>query len=295
MKQDLILLGGKAYEECEVIMLSTKKINGEYENSNICRRNSFGEHAKEVPEGTLNYLKDLNSRDRFNNLWTPQHLYILRPFLEAQDNDWLLNIKYSAEKPEKSIPFQKNFKYDSNDIWYRKIIATTNSSLLYTPEKDKDFRGSQYEAKYQLPRPSNEFLMAYCKANGGIKKVYVEYDRIEIETLPVQIEYNLKVAQDNTITIKKVELSVEEAAEKFFEGLATGNKFEANFREYKEAFKGFFTKGVEWRNNNPKKTYTIDDLKKAFYAGREEESYNLDNGRPALKYNIFEEWIENNL
>lgn len=54
----------------------------------------------------------------------PQHLYITSSE-EIKEGDWLINIKLNNGEP-----FKKDFKYDSNDVWYKKIILTTDPDLI---------------------------------------------------------------------------------------------------------------------------------------------------------------------
>lgn len=110
----------------------------------------------------------------------------------------------------------------------RKIIATTNSKL-------------------NLPRPSNDFLKAYCKANGKIDEVYVEYIQ-EIEQYTDDVFPNrLKVAPDGTITVKKVELDIEEAAKEFFKKCEIDPLWQGG--DVKELI-NIFKAGAEWYKNN---------------------------------------------
>lgn len=97
---------------------------------------------------------------------------------------------------------------------WKKIIATTDKSLkVLTTDKNKITTGiSIYENS--LPRPSNDFIQAYTKAQGkGFEEVLVEV--LKDADCKVSVERNcsfpncdcnkisrLKVASDNTITIR---------------------------------------------------------------------------------------------
>src|SRR5690606_21909626 len=62
-----------------------------------------------------------------------------------------------------------------------------------------------------LPRPSNDFIKKYCEL-GGIDEVLVEYELLNLNSYNSETigydsfpTYKLKVAPDNTITIKPVQ------------------------------------------------------------------------------------------
>lgn len=99
--------------------------------------------------------------------------------------------------------------YDKESNKLLKVIATTNENL-------------------NLPRPSNEFIIKFCKNKGNISDILVEYEtlkRVESSTnyelddiinedgeKIISIDRSeffqlttLKVAKDNTITIRKIE------------------------------------------------------------------------------------------
>lgn len=94
----------------------------------------------------------------------------------------------------------KDKYYLKTETGYREILASTNKSL-------RNYRG------WTLPRPSKEFLEKYCEL-GEIKEVLVEYTDEEIEETFVEGSDRwskkiispsiLKVASDNTITIKLI-------------------------------------------------------------------------------------------
>lgn len=159
----------KKYEKCKVVMLPTEKAIG----SSIGFNNS-GQKLTYYPDKHVNILD------------VPQHLYFLSDehITKCPVYSWFYN-----EKTKKVVQkLTNNYENHFEDHWYKKIIATTDSSL-------------------NLPRPSNEFIKAYCD-KGGINEVLIEYVCKTIPTPGRELHgtqiYVLKVADDNTITIKPI-------------------------------------------------------------------------------------------
>lgn len=98
--------------------------------------------------------------------------------------------------------------YDSESNSMLKVIATTNENL-------------------NLPRPSNEFIVKFAKKNGNISEILVEYETLKRVQNSTNYELDdiidedgekiasidrfepyklttLKIAKDNTITIRKI-------------------------------------------------------------------------------------------
>lgn len=173
MTNEIIQVDGKFYQKAYCKLLRTDKLT----KLQQCGSSEW-----------LDYGRDKLIDDR----WHWVHLYILSDE-EIEEGDWFLI---------NDTPVQ----YDGTTIAIKsfyKIIASTHKELLYTPEKDRDYRGSQYEAKYQLPRPSNEFIKAYCE-QGGVEQVLVECKMEGIFGKNELNRYSLKVALDNTIVIKRI-------------------------------------------------------------------------------------------
>lgn len=133
--------------------------------------------------GGLCYYNNPVSTD---GIGTPQHLYILSDevYFSHKKGDWV----YESDN---TIPVYQ-FTYDICEYPLRRIIASTNPSL-------------------NLPRPSDSFIKKYCEL-GGIDEVMVEYNELVDETQNdwfgnAPIIQKLKVAPDNTITIKKIKES----------------------------------------------------------------------------------------
>jgi hypothetical protein len=182
------------FKKCKVVMLPEK--SGKTTSSNIWIVN-----------------------DKLKYGWAvgnPQHLYILsdeeiKPAIDHLHNSDHEFSYYYVTKPDGNI----NTDYSANGIWfyagggyygdniYRRVIATTDPSLEICLLENE--RGSIYQ---QLPRPSDSFIKKYCELN-GIAEVMVEYEELVDETQNdwfgnAPIIQKLKVAPDNTITIKKV-------------------------------------------------------------------------------------------
>lgn len=188
MKDEMIVIGGKSYKECNVIMLATDK------ETNIWK--TWEDKIGFTPTKT--------------KLVDGQHLYIFSNE-EIKEGEWKYNERLNCVtqhlREGKNLP--DDLKQASS--WCKKIIATTDPSLTWI-EHDNSVpfaKGKQH----LLPRPSNDFLEAYCKSNGKIDKVLVEYDThptigkiINNEASPGENIIYLKVSPDNTITIKPVQV-----------------------------------------------------------------------------------------
>lgn len=167
------------YEKSKVVMLPTEKAS-----ELTIFKSKYG-----LFRGSLIDIKDFNRGDKS---FQPQHLYFLSDE-EIKEGDWVLVGKTVMQASE---------PYRLEEV--KKIIATTDSSLTV------DYYDAAYNElnKQSLPRPSNEFLKKYCKL-GGIDEVLVAYINHEEETGEIahsdaELEYYLKVAPDNTITIKPI-------------------------------------------------------------------------------------------
>ena len=138
---------------------------------------------------------------------SPQHIYILSSEeIKEGESSWIIN------KNRDTIYFIKNAQKDEDELKginknWNKIIATTDILLTDYIKVEGGF-GSCYN---KLPRPSDDFLKAFVKANGkGFDKVLVEYEgygfkRLDLERKPRRAGYQLKVLPDNTITIKPIQ------------------------------------------------------------------------------------------
>ncbi len=113
-----------------------------------------------------------------------QHLYFISNE-EIKQDDWCLWGHRMVKKFESS---------NHNSLMWAKIIATTDPAL-------------------NLPRPSQSFLEAYCRQN-GIDEVLIEVEKCCYVGLGgclcsakrcEMLSTCLKVAEDNTITIKPVQ------------------------------------------------------------------------------------------
>lgn len=197
MNDKLIMKDGKPHKIAQVVMLPTEKdipCKNSIIKSNITNKlNIFDPYGI----GFLN--KDKNQ--------VMQHLYILSSE-EIKEGDWYMYchfgewiISNSRETLKNKINTLENL---NKDDYFKKIIATTDSEV-------KIHVGtcfSMEELFKPLPRPSDDFIKAFVKAQGKITKVLVEYEADVYNECPFTCEatspysYKLKVAKDNTITIK---------------------------------------------------------------------------------------------
>lgn len=130
------------------------------------------------------------------NTYTPQHLYFLSDE-EIKEGDWYFNSNTKTIlKAKANNVLTINLFRDR----CKKIIATTDESLEIVSKGINPV----YE---RLPRPSDDFLKRYCEL-GGIDECLVEYEDISYpnleEEIPQPKKYKLKVAPDNTITVKPI-------------------------------------------------------------------------------------------
>lgn len=222
MKNSLIHIGDKAYKECDVVMLPTK------ERTNI---------LKNIDKALL-YVPTIESINNSRCEW--QHLYILSDE-EIKEGDIIKTptsiarvktINYEDGNKLRSLITEDiiiiSLRYGQKEgvlettnyraIDCKKIIATTDKSLKIKSEVNGVIKMITLEE--ELPRPSNEFLQAYVKAQGKIDKMLVEYETTLVihpkkpegdrwvasfgEAMAILYE-RLKVAPDNTITIKPTE------------------------------------------------------------------------------------------
>lgn len=161
--------------KCKVVMLSTEKANARISTKDFGKGNGL-----EV----LDYVCE-NTKAK--------HLYVLSDE-EIKQNDWYLSDGKSSEYCVHKCDSQRLVEICNSNKGYikGKIIASTDESL-------------------NLPRPSDNFIKAYCKANGnGFDEVLVEYISIgnyDVTFFPPLWQntgIKLKVAPDNTITIHPV-------------------------------------------------------------------------------------------
>ena len=87
----------------------------------------------------------------------------------------------------------------NKDDYFKKIIAATDFELR-TP--DSGMKAGYYmKDSMPLPRPSDDFIKSYIKAQGKIDKVLVEYYNLNGQ----ESGQLIKIASDNTITIKPIQ------------------------------------------------------------------------------------------
>jgi len=232
MKSDLIQrVDGKFYMKSKVVMLPT-------------------EHA--VQDGGHIWFNVTNSRPYIHPIagegnFTPQYLYFLSDE-EIKVGDWYFDgVDYILQKTKHNSDLVEGNKEA------KKIIATTDSSLTMYKESGPAAWNEP------LSRPSDAFIQKYVEEQGKIEEVLIEiqvatriessenYDLDEIWILDQKVkdvfsdeEYNLnqhtkvKVASDNTITIKKVRESWDDILQEYYASneVPEGFSDEANFLDY---------------------------------------------------------------
>lgn len=169
-----------------------------------------------VSIGTMEYVKNPNPD---NEYWQGQHLYVLSDE-KIEEGDWILsknNVILKAQGYETSTD--------------RKIIATTDESLKITKfsHYSQDLVKVAVYKDYILPKPSPAFVKKFVEEyNKGsqITDVMVKYEEYMTDGWvptynnpdnnnldePAELKHRVKIASDNTITIRKVKdsLSIDE-------------------------------------------------------------------------------------
>ncbi len=213
MKQSYTQIEGKFYQECQVIILPTKDIT------------KIGINPERLSDNKLYYF------DMGAVASDCQHLYFISDE-EIKEGDWVLrgNGSYGCRKV---LRITKDFAV-CTDFWdkpietpfplseLKKIIATTDKLLTCNGVKREGesctYNNNCKFPKCQLPRPSNEFLQAFVREwdkGNKITRVLVEMEEYAYEPIigkfpnyeanPNPRLYRLKVADDNTISCKRVE------------------------------------------------------------------------------------------
>lgn len=146
-----------------------------------------------------------------------QHLYFLSDE-EIKDGNWFINLtSNSIFQYLNKYGVKKGYKYANYTLdlsTCRKIIATTDKSLRTQVFRKDGSPTSNYD--FVLPQPSQSFIEKYVEEyNKGnvIREVIVECELKNGKvgkSIPIREQdaiYDIKIAKDNTITIRKVKNS----------------------------------------------------------------------------------------
>lgn len=187
------------FKKCKVLLLPTNEKASIYLKCYIHKLNKLILGTNIAKESTSS-IKDLEDKS-----YKAQHLYILSDDeIEERDFDKLLKQGLYFESSNEMIKIITTNRIKTPGF-YKKIIATTNTSLTVKAEK-----AGENTWHNPLPQPSIQFIQKYTEEyNKGniIKDVLVEYEWIDNpEQIPGVGDYwDLKIhPKDNTITIKKV-------------------------------------------------------------------------------------------
>lgn len=211
-------IGDKSYIKSKVGMLPTED------------ESLIGIHTYQKSHNGLSYDRygtDLPDRIR-------QHLYFLSDE-EIKQGDYVRHSNKDIGKVTMIYDGKYNMRVLNSGaisggltlVNGKKIIASTDKSLVTTIRNRKGL-SDDYSSVEHLPRPSNEFLKAFCD-RGGIDEVLIEVKKpwsersLGDDNNGVNAEYinhnyymgdipELKVAQDNTITIKPVQEDIQTQA-----------------------------------------------------------------------------------
>ena len=238
------------FEKCKVVMLPTNEkakigsfalYHNLYKNRewflDIVHRIEMQEYLKIwTRNGLLSEGNDAKVKAKY------QHIYILSDD-EIKEGDWFIREdklynEFKTSLTSKVTIFIRLYpNLDLSEQWRevyisdcKKVIATTNTSLKLTKHipwiKELESRydvEKGYPKEIELPQPSKSFIEAYVKAyNEGnpITEVMVEYEEdyytdpkysyLEQDNPSTKIQ-KLKIAKDNTITIRKIKDSYSRA------------------------------------------------------------------------------------
>lgn len=184
-------------KKSQVVMLPTKVEAPSFTKNHIVKCikewTPIGEDL--IPLNRLSF--SVNHSEGVLNYYEAQHLY----FLSDEET-----------KGEECWHYNHIFKTISKEIstGYKKIIATTDTSLKITKELDIHSIPTQYiESDQSFPQPSQSFIEKFIENyNKGniISDVMVEYKitNEDFSKTPVQVTIDLKTDSKNTITIKRV-------------------------------------------------------------------------------------------
>ncbi len=161
-------------KECNLVMIATEN------ESNISKRNSLVIDKFSVKQNTVEYIFPKIKTNRF---WDNQYLYVT-----SNDNilvhDWVLD---STKQLRQVLNISSDNRLYLSGIDFlsilpqscKKIIASTDESL-------------------NLSLIPFDFIKEYCKLNGNINKISVEYEITKYPDLHLLKLYN------NTISIKSI-------------------------------------------------------------------------------------------
>lgn len=139
----------------------------------------------------------------------PHQLYILSNE-EIKIGDWVAVFGCGGDDHFPELP-SKICQFTGDELGVAKIIATTDKLKFRDHNKEQNGAYVPYslEESY-LPNPSYSFIKKYCELD-GIDEVMIEYENIQTTTKDQyaagkSLNYidKLKVAPDNTITIKPI-------------------------------------------------------------------------------------------
>jgi len=81
------------------------------------------------------------------------------------------------------------------DVAFRKLIATTNLSLMYKQYLMPGVPGRYFDVKH-YPRPTDEFIQYFCDVDGDVSEVMVEFELIPTDHASNGFEEILLVVDD---------------------------------------------------------------------------------------------------
>lgn len=157
---------------------------------------------------------------------SPQHLYFLSDDVIKEGDYAYHNLDGKVIQITKDL-----LDGDIRRFGYRKVIATTDKSLLALYGNDGDIYGKMRNG---LPQPSSEFIQHFIQQYKGniITEVLVEYELYNTKpnSAPIygKFEEKLKINSDNTINIKPVENTWDDVKKLYYKDIE-GCKSQSTF------------------------------------------------------------------
>lgn len=173
----------KTQLKCNVVMLPTEKAS-----ACIQIRSKTGVHHPKYPEGYISFITQ-QSRGTLDpeRYWIGQHLYFISD-REIKEGDWYIH----NQKPNGLRIYKCTSIAIPMDA--KKIEATTDPSICSPHPSDIGM------VAFQIPQIPESFIQAYVKANGDIKDVMIEIERVFGVHTP-DFSTEVKTRPDNTVII----------------------------------------------------------------------------------------------
>lgn len=176
-------------KELQVVMLPTEKAS----EGQLFVWNDTGNESVHI-------YSDMGAT-QFNNgsdLTIAQHLYLVSDE-EIKEGDWYYVKNIRVNEVRKALVDKPIY---SNGM-FKKVIATTDTSLKTCQCKKVDYHKMSCKIKYQLPQIPQSFIEEFVKANGKIDKVMVHYNAVQAmcQHGDTYVQKSIKLTDNNEVII----------------------------------------------------------------------------------------------